>query len=90
MHVDEWIERFDTPAYASLVLHFFRLPAVLQMKFADAMKQTPLFCTYEGERYRCTMASRFGDIGLTKNFARDAGYEIRVDVAECTAWGPKP
>jgi hypothetical protein len=86
-HVDTFIERFNSDAYASFVLHLFRLPATLQMKFAFAIERMPLFCTYGGERYRVTGASRFGDVWLAKDFTRDHGYDHRVNVVECSAWG---
>jgi hypothetical protein len=54
------------------------------------MKQHELFCEYEGKRYRVTGASRLGDVWLSADFAREYGYELRVDVEKCSVWGPTP
>ena len=93
MHVDDWL---DTPTldeyenYAKFVLDYKRLPAFKQLAYAEWMSQFKLFCTYKGARYRCTGASRLGDIWLTKNFARENGYEHRVDVDDCSEWSDEP
>ena len=90
MHVDYWIERPDTPPYASFVLHLFRMPAVMQIKFAFAITAMPLFCTYNDKRYRCTGASRMGDVWLATDFNRANGYDHRVEVDACSNWGARP
>lgn len=90
MHVDDFIGAHDTDPYASFVLNYFRHSAVLHMKLAPFMRGHHLYCTHEGKRYRVTGASRLGDVWLARDFKRDLGYEHRVDVAECSAWGAKP
>lgn len=30
-----------------------------------------------------------GDVWLTKDFSRENGYDLRIDVAECCAWEMK-
>lgn len=50
------------------------------------MEDYKLFCMYKGERYRCTGASRMGDVWLHSDFSQDTGYEHRVDVEECSDW----
>jgi len=67
-----------------LMLH--RLPAMMQSAFQQQMVKYRLFCTYNGERYRVTGASRMGDICLTKNMEKDIGYDTRVFVDECSNW----
>jgi len=37
-----------------------------------------------------TGASRLGDVWLSKDFAREDGYEARVSVAACSGWGATP
>jgi hypothetical protein len=54
------------------------------------MELFKLFCTYKDERYRVTGASRMGDIWLAKDFNRDVGYDLRVDLDECSGWTPTP
>lgn len=81
-HVDDFIDyplplrKFPTDAeregvrYAKFVLLLMRSSASL---FCDIEKFVPkLFCTHAGKRYRVTMASRLGSIGLTSDFGRDA------------------
>ena len=87
MHVDEFIDtQFGKNCYARWVLNHFRLPAALQMDFDPFMKRHKLFCTYAGKRYRCTGASRLGDVWLASDFHRESGYDLRVDAEECSAW----
>ena len=40
--------------------------------------------------YRCNGASRFGDVYLAKNYARTAGYDMRVAVDGCSVWSDIP
>lgn len=88
MHVDEWIDSPGTDAYASWMLSWFRMPAVLQMKCRAIMRDHKLFCFYEGERWRVTGASRMGDVWLARDVNRETGYDMRVDVELCSGWGP--
>lgn len=92
MTVDEFIDDYTSDAYASWVLNLLRLPAALYFKFKPWANHYKLFCTYEGETYRVTMASRMGDIGLSKNFDVElpAGYEKRVSVVDCFDWRDCP
>jgi len=76
--------------YARWVLDSFRRTAILKWAFEPFMKHHPLFCTYEGKRYRCIGGSRMGDVWLTTKFGNDTGYEKRVGVDSCSEWGPSP
>ncbi|BEV43986.1 hypothetical protein CRBSH125_01690 [Afipia carboxidovorans] len=49
-----------------------------------------LFATFESKRVRCVMASRFGDIGITKNLDADRGYDRRVSVSALTEFSTEP
>ena len=90
MHVDDFIDgEFTKHKYARWVLNLFRLPAALQADFREYTDQYKLFCDYEGVRYRCTGASRLGDVWLTTKFDQHTGYELRVDVENCENWGPE-
>lgn len=88
MHVDEFIDNPRSDAYAAYVLNHFRLPAMLRLRFDQFFRENRLFCTYDGLRYRVTGASRFGDVWLAKDSDREVGYDLRVDVSACKAWGP--
>lgn len=86
VHVDEFIDDWDSDPYASFFFMLHRLPATMQSKFGDIIKQYELYCTYGGRQYRVTGASRLGDVWLTLNFSQDTGYSLRVDIENCTGW----
>jgi hypothetical protein len=94
IHIDDWINSAicgnKELYYAAFVLDYFRRPAIIQMAFAEFMKPHKLFCSYKGERYRVTGASRMGDVWLAKDFKLEHGYDIRVDVQSCSLWAEKP
>jgi len=89
-HVDTFIDDPSSDAYAMWVLDYFRHSAIFLGKTWSFMKYHLLFCTWKGKRYRVTGASRLGDVWLTTDFAREVGYEERVDVDDCSAWSPSP
>ena len=88
MHVDEFIDDYQSDPYARWMLMHFRMPAEMQLAFRPFTKNHKLFCTHQGQRYRCTGASRLGDVWLAADFSRDTGYDLRVDIAECSEWSP--
>lgn len=93
MHIDDWLDKATLDphlSYAKFVLEYFRRPAWQLVAFKPYMGQHKLYCTYKGKRYRCTGASRRGDVWLALNFSTDAGYDERVDVTECSEWSDKP
>lgn len=97
-HVDNFIDDmgFDDspelgdPMYARWMLMHFRLPAWQKNEFQRFLGDAKLFCTYEGNRYRCTGTSRLGDVWLTLDYAQDEGYELRRSYTECTHWSGTP
>lgn len=89
-HIDDWIDDPNTDTYAAWFFNLARLPAVLKFKFEQQLARYRLFCTYQGERYRVTGASRLGDVWLTKDFDRERGYDLRVAVDDCSDWSPQP
>ena len=96
--VDDWLDSRTNPTdpnyegicYAKWVIAYFRLPAGKQFEQRKFMGGHHLFCTYNGRRYRCTGASRMGDVWLVEDFRRDAGYDIRVYVIQCSGWSDGP
>lgn len=87
MHVDEFIdEEYARHNYARFFFHLHRLPAILQADFDEWISKYKLFCEYKGKKYRVTGCSRLGDIWLAENLERENGYDLRVDVAECSSW----
>lgn len=77
-------------SYAKFILMYFRLPAAQHYSWAPFFEGKNLFCTYNNERYKVLMASRLGDIGITKEFSRDSGYDKRVFVDDLSEWSDKP
>lgn len=86
-HVDDWLDAPAKDAAEKLAKEFLehmRRPAVdHDWRWIEA---NPLFCDYQGKRYRCTGASRIGDVWLTADFKRETGYELRVYVDDCSNW----
>ena len=85
-HIDDWLDDPTTgPADVKEWLEHFRRPAMHKdYKWLNARK---LFCTYkDGKRYRCIGCSRMGDVWLTEHFERENGYDLRIDIADCTDW----
>lgn len=90
MHVDDFVLRHDESLYAQWCFFLFRQPAWVQLKFLAYTKEFKLFCQHEGQTYRVTGASRLGDVWLAKDWERDVGYDLRVDVSSCTGWASSP
>ena len=87
-HVDDFVSySYGKEEYARWFIFLARLTAALKIDWQEYIGQYKLFCTYEGKRYRVTGASRIGDVWLAKDFNRETGYDLRVDLAGCTEWG---
>lgn len=87
MHVDDWLDapaKDEAERIAKDYLEHCRRPAIQQDY--GWLARNALLCTYRGERYRCTGASRMGDVWLARDPRRTRGYDLRVDVAECGQW----
>lgn len=89
-HVDSWLDEptfsNDNERYAKFVIEYFRMPAWKINAYRPFLDQFKLFCTYEGNRFRVTGASRMGDIYLNENPDEDTGYILRVYVDNITDW----
>jgi len=91
MHVNEFIDAgYGRDKYARWMFSHFRLPAVLRLDFDEFMREHKLFCDYGGQTWRCTGASRLGDVWLASDFEQDTGYDRRVDVEDCSNWRAAP
>lgn len=90
-HIDEWICAPGSDGYASAMFTIFRLPALEMLAVRKhILGDKKLFCMYDGKRYRVTGASRMGDVWLAKDPRREDGYDLRVDVDDCSDWGGQP
>lgn len=49
-----------------------------------------LYADYRGGRVRVVMASRFGDVGITKRLKTAHGYDFRVGLNELSNFGTEP
>lgn len=87
-HIDRFVSfnMDEKLAYAQFMFMYFRLPAGMNYMLKSFFEDRRLYCNYEGKRYRCTGASRFGDVWLSENYARDTGYDLRVDFRKCSDW----
>ncbi len=89
-HIDDWLDDPTTAPTETMALvkkwleHFRRPAADRDYAWLRARK---LFCTYtDGKRYRCIGCSRMGDVWLTEHFERENGYDLRIDIADCSGW----
>ena len=90
-HVDDWLDEppvDEAERMAKEWLEHFRRPAINHNH--KWLRENPLFCTYRGKRYRCIGCSRMGDVWLTEHFERENGYDLRIDVDECSEWSRTP
>lgn len=85
-HCDDYILDKTTPRCLKKFLQFNRWPAVWQYKaeFDRGVKPPVLFAKFHGEQVRVVMASRFGDVGISRNLEKEHGYNMRVFVEELT------
>lgn len=54
------------------------------------LEKKTLYATHEESRVRVTMASRFGDVGITYNLSKEIGYDKRVFLCELTDFNETP
>lgn len=87
--VDDYIDDFSKDKYVRWWLFLHRLSAHYQSSFKTFIDSYPLYCTYDGTRYRVVFASRMGDIGITSNFEKET-YDKRVDLDACTDFSKEP
>ena len=86
-HCDDYIDDPAAPAALRKFLEFARAPSHGQL----LPKPHPqLFADHEGTRVRVTVASRFGDVGITTSLGAEAGYEQRVRVSQLSNFSEVP
>jgi uncharacterized NAD(P)/FAD-binding protein YdhS len=78
-HCDEYIDDPTQPDCLRTFLDHARAPA--HGAFLDKAKP-PLFADHDGKTVRVTMASRFGDVGITDDLGAHYGYKKRVMVEQ--------
>ncbi len=95
-HCDDYINDQTQPMALRAFLERARSPAHGHLTGAPFPK---LFATYTGkgwrgigtgDRVRVVMASRMGDVGVTKNLANEVGYCARFAVEDLSDFGDAP
>lgn len=89
-HCDDWIDDYSAPTVLRFYLIIKRLPAVDQMICRQHGVDPKLFADYKGKRVRVTMASRFGDVGISYVLDADVGYAARVAIEDLSNFSDKP
>lgn len=105
-HCDDYIDDPAQPDCLRRFLAYHRLPAAAKYPTGDAeydakleehlgcpMWRDPvpvLFADCDGDRVRVTMASRFGDVGVTLNLDAERGYGARVAVEDLANFRATP
>jgi len=82
-HVDDYLESEYADPVAKEFLEHARRPAIDQNR--DWLNSHMPTVTWRGRRYRCTGASRLGDVWL-RDFASSSYYDHRVDIDELSGW----
>ena len=83
-HCDDYINSPEVPEIVRRWVFLQRLPATERILMAKEVEATKLYAKYEGKKVRLTMASRFGDVGITDNLNRENGYDRRVPLEHLT------
>lgn len=89
-HCDDYIHDFTAPHCLRFFLLVNRMPAVDAMLCHAAGVAPKLFATHKGARVRIVMASRMGDVGITRRLDAEDGYEKRVMISALTDFGDAP
>ena len=90
-HCDDYIRDKSQPKALRAFLLFKRIPAAWQYgKWLEKGWPEPkLFAKHHGRKVRVVMASRFGDVGITRDLGAERGYTKRVFIEELTGFVSK-
>ena len=86
-HCDEYIDDETTPDCLRNFLDYARSPAHGAML---GQRKPICYADFEGETVKLNMASRFGDVGISKNLKSEYGYFKRVFVSDLSNFRPQP
>lgn len=78
-HCDDYIDDETAPQVLRTYLQRARSPAHGLVSLEPFPK---LFADYKDSRVRVTMASRFGDVGISNDLTAEYGYDKRVAVED--------
>lgn len=82
-------EKFGDITYARWVMNQYDVPATLSFDIEKYRKEFPLYCTYQGKRYKYVGHSRLGDVWITSDF-KSTNYELRVSVLDLENFSKEP
>ena len=77
-HCDDYIHDSTAPKCLRWFLLVNRMTSSDQALAREFGVNPKLFADHNGVRVRVTMASRLGDVGITKNMNAEYGYDTRV------------
>lgn len=79
-------------SYAHFILSHYRSPAWIKMLHGPWFAERQLFMTFEGERWQVVMASRLGDIGITRDPIQGRAYQrrVKINLKTMTDWSGSP
>lgn len=95
-HCDDYIRDKTQPKCLRKFLLYKRIPGHWQVDlWKDTWGVPTLFATFKEpdgpggrkgktRRVRVVMASRYGDVGITRDLSSESGYDLRVFVADLT------
>jgi hypothetical protein len=89
-HCDDYIHDFTAPHCLRFFLLVHRMPALDMALCREFGVKPELFATYRGERVRVVVASRMGDVGITRQLNTEDGYQERVMIADLSDFGDAP
>ena len=81
-HCDEVIDDFNYPVCLRYYLLVNRLPAIHKYVITESQGEPVCFATYQGEKVRLIMASRFGHVGIAFDLSATQGYDTCVYIEE--------
>lgn len=90
IHCDDAIHHHDLPQCLRYFLLVQRLPAVDGCLITAVNGSPKCFATHKGKRVRLVMASRFGDVGITRKLDAENGYDKRVGLHELSDFSEVP
>ncbi len=91
MHCDKEIHNDARPACLRYFLLVHRMPAVDRAIIETVHDAPKCFADHDGKRVRLTMASRFGDVGISPDLASTrTSYKTRVEVSDLSNFSEQP
>jgi hypothetical protein len=91
-HCDDWLDNPEGVDPLLLAwLTYRRSPASVKYPMhGEPLPEPLLFATYDHRPVRMTLASRLGDIGISRKLWASDSYELRVPLAELSDFRSKP